>query len=185
VTVIRHVRQSRSAVVDHQSRQNSLILFGASPYRRPCWPSVAASLARRASGCRRLLKEEAHHFATGVGSTGVGVRSGCAAARPCMARAMQYPLLQQDSPGLLRKRRFHVYPLRPKRVLAATKICARRASPVGRSTITGTVSPAKSTNSLSPPTWVWRIVSATQRSSTGGMARRRLVASADRRNPLR
>ena len=35
------------------------------------------------------------------------------------------------------------------------KICAWRVS---RSTITGTVSPAQSTNSLSPPRWVWRIV---------------------------
>jgi hypothetical protein len=48
------------------------------------------------------VEEEAHHFATGVGATRFGVRSGRAATRPSMAPAMQDPLLQQGSTGLIR-----------------------------------------------------------------------------------
>jgi hypothetical protein len=39
----------------------------------------------------------------------------------------------------------------------ATKIWAARTSPVWPSS-TGTVRPAKSTNSFSPATWTWRMV---------------------------
>jgi hypothetical protein len=69
------------------------------------------------------------------------------------ARVGADPIAERLRPGGL-----HVSEVKFDAPMTATKICAWRTSPVSRSTITGTVSPAQSTNSLSPPRRVWRIV---------------------------
>ena len=45
----------------------------------------------------RVLKEEAHHFAAGIGAARIGVRAVRAAPRPCVPGALQEPLLQHRS----------------------------------------------------------------------------------------
>jgi hypothetical protein len=51
---------------------------------------------------RSVLKEEAHHLATGIGPAWLGVRSGSAPPEPCVAGAVKDPLLQHWSPAFVR-----------------------------------------------------------------------------------
>jgi hypothetical protein len=53
---------------------------------------VSSSISR---GCRRVLEEEANHFATGVGPAWIRVGSGRAPTGPCVATPVKDPVLQR------------------------------------------------------------------------------------------